>query len=82
LWLTDYIIDYVIDDEGYITSMNVANTAAVEVSGGKNSIIVKGEYDSIKVYNLSGMLCNTTSNLVPGIYIVDVDNTMFKVKIY
>ncbi len=101
----DHIIDYVIDDEGYVISMDIENgggecdghyvfeycevngvddaeTAAVEVSGGKNCIIVKGEYDSIKVYNLSGMQCDATTDLTPGIYIVDVDSTKSKVWVY
>ncbi len=105
----DFVIDYVIDDEGYVTSMTMGNAsdgdghytfeycdvntenAAIEaVSGNKNSvivtdrnnIIVKGEYNSVKVYDISGMLCKSTTDLLPGIYIVAVDNTRFKVRIY
>jgi len=104
--VNDYVIDYVIDDEGYVISLSLdvryagdvdgqfifeycdvngvddAETAAVEVIGGKNSIVVNGEYDSVKVYNLNGMSCNATTDLIPGIYIVDVDNSKFKVRVY
>lgn len=97
------IIDYVLDNEGYVISMVVENgndgdgtftfeycdvngvddvvRADVHVLGGQGCITIEGEYVSAKVYDLSGMRYPGTENLVPGIYIVDVDGMKFKAAV-
>lgn len=55
--------------------------ADVHVLGGQGCITIEGEYVSAKVYDLGGMRYPGTENLVPGIYIVDVDGMKFKAAV-
>lgn len=52
----------------------------VNVSGGYGEIFIDGNYDSASVFDLSGV-ARPTAGLTPGIYIVVVDGTSFKVSV-
>ncbi len=54
------------------------NPIRVYADGGR--IVIEGNYDNAKVYNLEGQLCNSYS--VPaGLYIVVVDNHPYKIAV-
>ena len=55
-------------------------TTAVTVKGGVGSITVEGDYDTLSVYTLTGIMTGC-DNLAPGIYIVTVDGTTHKVLV-
>lgn len=53
---------------------------AITVKGGAGTITVDGEYDSLQVYTITGM-STSPDNLTPGIYIVVVDGSVYKVAV-
>lgn len=55
-------------------------TPAGTVKGGVGSITVEGDYDTLSVYTLTGIMTGC-DNLAPGIYIVTVDGTTHKVLV-
>lgn len=56
----------------------VSDDVKVRVVGG--SIVVDGEYSSLKVYTTSGV-CVPAEGLAPGLYIVQVDGKTVKIRI-
>lgn len=97
----DGIIDYEIDNDGYIKSMYVTKASdgdgfytyeycevnavddirpdlpEIKVIAKDGRIAIEGQYETADVYDLCGAR-HGLSDLIPGVYIVDIDGRRFK----
>lgn len=64
-----------------VNSVQDVEVPSVSVIGRKGGIDIEGEYTSLKIYNLQGLVCSP-EGLTPGIYIVDVDGSIHKTVVY
>lgn len=63
-----------------VEDITADDTQSVFVYAEGGNICVDGEYNNLQVYNLSGHAVGTT-NLTPGVYIVVVDTTAYKILV-